>query len=64
MVDSAEAVAWELLLMVARAEGVSLDAESSPPGWSQEQILATYRECLGAVNGGERPARTRFRIVD
>jgi hypothetical protein len=63
MADSPEAVGWELLLMVARAEGVSLDAESSP-GWSKEQILATYRECLAAVNGGEKPARTRFRIVD
>jgi hypothetical protein len=63
MTDSPEAVAWELLLIVAKAEGVSLTAGSSP-GWSQEQILATYRECLAAVKGEARPTRTPLRIVE
>ena len=64
--DSAEAVALELLATVARAQGVHLDKERA--GWSQEQILGTYRECLAAVNGGlsELPsnvARPPFRAV-
>ena len=47
--DSPEAVAWQLLLIIARAEGVDLDKEKS--GWSKDQILAAYRECLAAVSG-------------
>jgi hypothetical protein len=62
MKDSPEAVAWELLLLVAKAESVNLTAGSSP-GWSQEQILATYRECLAAVKGEARPTRARLRLV-
>jgi hypothetical protein len=50
--DSAEAVALELLVTIARAEGVYLDREKA--GWSKEKILATYRECLSAVKGGSR----------
>lgn len=63
MADSPEAVAWELLLIVAKAEGVNLSPGSSPE-WSQEKILATYRECLAAVKGGARPTRTPLRIVE
>jgi hypothetical protein len=48
--DSAEAVALELLAIVARAQGVHLGNERA--GWSEEQILRTYRKCLAAVNGG------------
>lgn len=50
--DSAEAVAWALLLTVARAEGVYLDREKA--GWSKEKILATYRECMAAVRATSR----------
>ena len=63
MADSPEAVAWELFLMVARAEGITLDGGLSP-GWSQEQTLATYQECLAAVKGEARPSRTPLRIVE
>jgi hypothetical protein len=54
--DSPEAVAWQLLLTIARAEGVHLDRERG--GWSKDQILAAYGECLAAVKGeaGERTA--------
>ena len=45
--DSREAVAWQLLLTIARAEGVRLDRRRG--GWSKDQILAAYRECLAAV---------------
>src|SRR5947207_15394275 len=45
--DSAEAIALELLITVARAEGVHLDKEKG--GWSREKILVTYRQCLAAV---------------
>ena len=45
--DSPEAIAWQLLLIIARAEGVDLEQERG--GWSKDQILATYRECLAAV---------------
>ena len=45
--DSPEAIAWQLLLVIARAEGVHLEQERG--GWSKDQILATYRECLAAV---------------
>jgi hypothetical protein len=48
--NSAEAVALELWLTIAKAEGVHLDNEKA--GWSKEQILAAYRECLAAVRGG------------
>lgn len=48
--DSAEAVALELLVTIAKAEGVYLDKEKA--GWSKEQILVTYRECLAAVRTG------------
>jgi hypothetical protein len=47
--DSPEAVAWQLLLTIARAEGVRLDRRRG--GWSKDQILAAYRECLAAVKG-------------
>ena len=47
--DSAEAVAFELLVTVARAQGVHLDKERA--GWSKEKILNTYRECHAAVSG-------------
>ena len=47
--DSPEAVALELLVTVARAQGVYLDKEKA--GWSKEQSLNTYLECLAAVNG-------------
>jgi len=47
--DSPEAVAWQLLLIIARAEGVDLDKEKGR--WSKDQILAAYRECLAAVSG-------------
>jgi hypothetical protein len=47
--DSPEAVAWQLLLTVARAEGVRLERRRG--GWSKDQILATYRECLATVKG-------------
>jgi hypothetical protein len=63
MTDSVEAVAWELLLIVARAEGVDLTAGSSV-GWSREQIIATYRECLAAVKGEARPTRTPLQVVE
>ena len=64
--DSAGAVALELLITVARAQGVHLDKERA--GWSKEEILSIYRECLAAVNGGlpELPsnvARPPFRAV-
>jgi len=36
--DSAEAIALELLMTVARAEGVQLDKDKG--GWSKEKILA------------------------
>lgn len=54
--DSPEAVAWQLLLTIARAEGVHLERERG--GWSKNQILATYRECLAVVKSetGERTA--------
>jgi hypothetical protein len=58
--DSAEAVALELLVTVARAAGIYLDKERA--GWSKEQILATYRECLTAVKSGT-PAVTPIRQV-
>jgi hypothetical protein len=51
-VDSPEAVAWQLLLIIARAEGVHLEDERG--GWSKDQILATYRECLAAVRSESR----------
>jgi hypothetical protein len=63
MADSPEAVAWELLLIVAKAEGVNLSAASSSE-WSQDQILVAYKECLAAVKGEARPTRTPFRIVE
>jgi hypothetical protein len=63
MADSPEAVTWELLLTVARAEGVNLDAGSSP-GWSREKMLVTYRECLAAVTGEAPQSRTPLRIVE
>ena len=50
--DSAEAVAWALLVTVARAEGVHLDKERA--GWSKGHILSIYRECLAVVKGGSR----------
>lgn len=50
--DSVEAVALNLLIMVAKAEGVDLDKEKG--GWSKQRILTTYRECLGAVASGSR----------
>ena len=50
--DSPEAVAWQLLLTIARAEGVDLDQERG--GWSKDQILASYRECLAAVKDEAR----------
>ena len=37
--DSAEAIALELLMTVARAEGVQLDKDKG--GWSKEKILVT-----------------------
>lgn len=46
--NSPEAVAWQLLQTIARAEGVNLDQERG--GWSKDQILAVYRECLEAVS--------------
>ena len=52
--DSAEAIALELLMTVARAEGVHLDKEKG--GWSREKILVTYRQCLAAVKGGPQEA--------
>ena len=52
--DSAEAIALELLMTVARAEGVQLDKEKG--GWSREKILVTYRQCLAAVKGGPQEA--------
>lgn len=56
--DSPEAIAFELLLTLARAEGVHLDKEKG--GWSREKILVTYRECLAAVKTGSRePAPLR-----
>jgi hypothetical protein len=56
--DSPEAVAWQLLLIIARAEGVDLDEEKG--GWSKDQILAAYRECLATVRGEARePAPLR-----
>jgi hypothetical protein len=45
--DSAEVVAFYLMVMVAKAEGVDLEKERA--GWSREKILVTYRECLAAV---------------
>jgi hypothetical protein len=48
--DSAEAVAFDLMVTIARAEGIDLDKEKA--GWSKERILATYRECLAAVKSG------------
>jgi hypothetical protein len=48
--DSAETVAFDLMVTIARAEGVDLDKEKA--GWSREKILATYRECLAAVKAG------------
>jgi len=45
--DSPEAVACQLLLTIA-AEGVRLDRQRG--GWSKDQILAIYRECLAPVN--------------
>ena len=56
--DSPEAVAWRLLLIIARAEGVDLEKEKG--GWSKDQILATYRECLATVQGeAQQPTRLR-----
>jgi hypothetical protein len=52
--DSAEAIALELLMTVARAEGVQLDKDKG--GWSKEKILVTYRECLAAVRSAPREA--------
>ena len=40
--DSREAVGWQLLLTIARAEGVRLDRRRG--GWSKDQILAAYLE--------------------
>ena len=48
--DSPEAVALNLLVTIARAAGVHLDKERA--GWSKEQILDTYRDCLATVKGG------------
>jgi hypothetical protein len=59
--DSPEAVAWQLLLTIARAEGVHLEHERG--GWSKDQILATYRECLEAVRSDARE-RTAPRDAD
>jgi hypothetical protein len=53
-INSAEAVALELLITVARAKGVQLDKEKG--GWSREKILVTYRQCLAAVKGGSQEA--------
>jgi hypothetical protein len=50
--DSAEAVALELLMTVARSEGVHLEKEKG--GWSKEKILVTYRLKAG------RRRRRRF----
>jgi hypothetical protein len=57
MCDSAEAVALELLIIVARVEGVHLDQDEC--GWSKDKILATYRECLATVKGSGAPAAIR-----
>jgi hypothetical protein len=57
--NSAEA--FELLVTIAKAEGVHLDNERA--GWSKEQILATYRECLAAVRGGGASATAPLRLV-
>ena len=58
--NSPEAVAWQLLLTIARAEGVDLDRERG--GWSKDQILAVYRECLEAVRT-DAPHATLMRRV-
>ena len=52
--DSAEAVALELLVTVARAEGVHLDKEKAD--WSKGHLLSIYQECLAVVKGGYREA--------
>ena len=48
--NSPEAVAFDLMVTIARAEGIHLDKEKA--GWSKEKILVTYRECLAAVGSG------------
>jgi len=58
--NSPEAVAWQLLLTIARAEGVDLDRERG--GWSKDQILTVYRECLDAVRT-DAPDATPMRRV-
>jgi len=48
----------QLLLIITRAEGVDLEKEKG--GWSKDQILAGYRECLATVQGEARqPTRLR-----
>ena len=47
--DSLEAIAWQLLLVIARAEGVHLEQERG--GWSKDQILAAYREAIAHNSG-------------
>jgi hypothetical protein len=58
--DSAEAVAFYLMVAIARAEGIDLDKATA--GWSKEKILTTYRECLAAVKSGTSGS-TPFRQV-
>jgi hypothetical protein len=59
--DSPEAVAWQLLLIIARAEGVDLDKVKG--GWSRDQVLAAYRECLSTVKGEAREPTTQLRQI-
>ena len=61
--DSAEAVAWAMLITIAKAEGGYLDKEKA--GWSKDKILAVYRECLAAIRPGSRepPVTPSCRIV-
>ena len=55
--DSAEAIALELLMTVARAEGVHLDKEKG--GWSRERSLSLTGNASPRSKAGRR-RRHRF----
>ena len=58
---SPETVAWQLLKIVAGAEGVNLDEAKC--SWSREELLDAYSECLAAVKGRRQGSARNGRIL-
>ena len=58
---SPETVAWQLLKIIAGAEGVNL--EEAKCSWSREELLDAYSECLAAVKGRRQGSARNGRIL-